>query len=66
MRVYLLICFFLLFYSISSKFNDPDHCEKKQKECITSCTKFANYGSYKECKMKCKRDYFKCKITSKW
>ena len=68
MRAYLLICFFLLFYSISSntKFNYQDNCEKKRKECISSCKKFANYGSYKECKIKCNRDYFKCTITSKW
>ena len=62
MRAYLLICFFLLFYSISSQ----DHCEKKRQDCFASCTKFTNYQSYKECKVKCNRNYFKCKITSKW
>ena len=54
MKSYLLLCFFLLFYSINSQ----QKCGYVRERCLFSCRN--NIVTSKECRISCERNYYKC------
>ena len=68
MKAYLLICFFLLFYSINSitQYNYKEGCEIARQKCNASCSKLNRIGNslYQQCKFKCKVNYNECLIRN--
>ena len=64
MKAYLLLCFFLLFYSINSSTKNTyqSPCKQQKNTCLASCAKLnknlSTYYSY--CQWKCERRYTDC------
>ncbi len=61
MKAYLLLCFFLLFYSINSYIKDNYEilCKNDRRKCYNGCIQMVKTHS-KDCELRCKRNYFKC------
>ncbi len=59
MKAFLLLCFFLLFYSINSLTNNQKKCEYSRERCYNSCMEVRTIHR-KDCYLGCKRNYYKC------
>ena len=61
MKAYLLLCFFLLFYSINShtKDNYQKKCEYVRRKCYDGCLQM-KVTVVKDCELGCSRNYYKC------
>ena len=63
MKAYLLIFFFLLFYSIkSTEVSQPEMCEALRKKCIQKARSLIKIGNslYRNRQAKCQKEYFDC------
>jgi len=61
MKAYLLLCFFLLFYSNNShiKDNNRKKCEYAKSGCYNACFD-VHVTRQKDCYLGCNRNYYKC------
>ena len=61
MKAYLLLCFFLLFYSINSQTreNNRKKCEIARSVCNKKCND-VHLARLKNCHLVCDRNYYKC------
>ncbi len=63
MKAYLLILFFLLFYSIkSTELSHSKSCKEIKKKCIDKARKLSKIGNslYNYLKAQCEREYSHC------
>ena len=63
MKAYLLIFFFLLFYSIkSTEVSQPEMCEALRKKCIQKARSLIKIGNslYRDRQAQCQKDYINC------
>ena len=59
MKAFLLLCFFLLFYSINSLTNNQKKCKDFRERCYNSCMDVRTIQR-KDCLINCGRNYYKC------
>ncbi len=61
MKAYILLCFFLLFYSINShtKDNNQKQCGNYRVRCRRACIDVHITRKY-DCELRCEKDYYKC------